>query len=735
MSTETKNNQIINALRESSVDYRDTKEGIAIKICPECHPDTADPTNQYKLCVELPEGVFFCHRCGFKGNERALVAALLQKSKSETNVYPIRTQQQSDAEILAVQTMFDEALSLDAPEAQVGRNYFDNRGLLIPESRDIKFSPRTRYHDNEGKYRGDLPAIISRMRNSDGVHVCNHLIFLDEKGSKTTFVPAKKFRGKAKSAILILGELSGEMAVVEGLETGLAVYQATGISVIVCFSANGLSDLIVPKEVFRLHLFLDQDSSRTGERAGKTVASRVSSDKVQVYLHLPKKSLLGKKKSVDFLDLLNDGVDLKTFIANKQVYTPATHDWPSPISNEAVCGVIERFLNLVMPSTEADASALIVQFLVMTGIYLGRSVQLINGSIEVLPNLFAVIAGATSTGRKGTGLSEIKRLARIAMPEFSKSCFRSGATSGEGIIFHVRDEVREMRKNKESGQDEEVVVDPGSKDKRMLFTESEFQQILTVGSRPGNNLSAILRAAWDAEPLETASKNSPCKAMEHSIGLIGQITKEELRSSFSSSDMANGFANRILWTMSRRSKMIANPKSIDSHELGLIGMELVRKREFAASVGIIRFSSEAKIHWEHMYVELDRQLSESIYGKIISRNMAQVYRMALIYAVLDESKEVLPKHLSAARAVWEYCMDSAFYLFGDLEGSPVQRRIIAALSDADNGLTKSQIMDVFARHKGANSIDDELEELRRRGVIESVVEPTGGRNATRWFLL
>lgn len=726
--------KIRNVLRANNIDHRDTNEGFVLRECPECHPDTKEPTNQFKNHFNESKGVYHCHRCEASGGEQKLIAKLTA-NKLATGVL-ISLPKTHDAEILALQKQFEESLPLSDVGSALAKTYFDNRGLLIPDSSEIRFNPLVRYYDNEGMYRGDVPAIITRMRNQNGEHTCNHYIYLDQNGNKTAFHPPKKLRGKAKNAVMLLAGLPNVgYAVVEGLETGLAVHQATSMTVFVCFSASGVNDFVCPADINEVHIFADQDVSRTGERVAKALANRITASKRKAYLLLPKKSLLGDRKSIDFLDLLNMGIDIKDMVDNKQLFSAASHDWPTPLAQEAKIGVIDRFLRLVMPSTEADPNALLLQFLVFFGNYLGRAVKVVNGSMEQYPNLFAVVVGATGTGRKGTGLTEIKRLARNSMAEYFKSCFKSGATSGEGLVHHVRDEVIMTKKDPETGEEEEVVVDSGVPDKRIIFCEPEFQQVLTAGSRAGNNLSSMMRSAWDGEPLETASKNKPCRSLEHSISLIGQITKEELRSSFSSTDMTNGFANRILWIMSRRSKMIANPRPIDRSDLGQIGMELVRKKEFAKSVEEIHFSSEARLAWEHMYAELDRQLSESTYGKVISRNASQIYRLALIYAVLDESKEIQPQHLSAARAVWEYCLDSAFYVFGDMEGSPVQRKILAALSDAPNGLTKSQIMDIFGRHKLANSVDEELEELRRRGILESVVEPTGGRNATRWFLL
>ena len=719
----------------SSIACRDLGNEINFQNCPYCHDDKNDLTNKYKLYANMNKGTYFCQRCNSSGPIAKLGSDLFGikiKDHSSNN----DDKEVDDSKILFLQKQFNESKLLNDEISNPASAYFDNRGLVIPNSPEIRFCAGVDYYDSEKNFRGKHPAIVSRLRDANKNHVCSHYVFIDNKGSKITFNPVKKLAGKAKGATLILNGLNfQEIAVAEGLETALAIHQATGLTTYVCFSANGVKDFCCPSEVTKLHIFADQDASRTGERVSKILAKRESSKKRQVFVHIPDKALLNGSKSVDFLDLLNSNQDIKKFLLATPEFNPKVDDWPAPIQKMAITGVVERYLNLIMPSTEADQNALIIQFLVFFGNYLGRLVKVVNGPIEQYANLFTVIVGETAKGRKGTGLNEIKRLAKTSMLEYYNDGFKSGATSGEGIIFHVRDEVRTKQTDPETGEEVEVIKDAGVPDKRKIFCESEFQQILSSSSRGGNNLSSTLRSAWDGEPLETASKNNPCRSLSHSISMIGQITKEELRHSFTSNDMANGFANRILWTLSRRSKMIANPEAINKIALGEIGFELIRLSSFAADTKEIHFSQEARMIWENMYLELDNQLTESTYGKVISRNIPLVYRISLLYAVIDESKTVEPKHLYSAKAVWDYCLNSAFFIFGDLEGTPAQRKILNALLETENGLTKSQIMDVFGRHKSSTNIDDELEGLRGRGLIDCSVEATGGRNATRWFML
>jgi hypothetical protein len=64
---------------------------------------------------------------------------------------------------------------------------------------------------------------------------------------------------------------------------------------------------------------------------------------------------------------------------------------------------------------------------------------------------------------------------------------------------------------------------------------------------------------------------------------------------------------------------------------------------------------------------------------VTARSEAQVIRLALIYALLDQSTEIRAEHLMAGLAVWNYAASSAAYVFGDSLGDPDADEILRAL--------------------------------------------------------
>ena len=109
-------------------------------------------------------------------------------------------------------------------------------------------------------------------------------------------------------------------------------------------------------------------------------------------------------------------------------------------------------------------------------------------------------------------------------------------------------------------------------------------------------------------------------------------------------------------------------------------------------------------------------------------------RLASIYAVMDESKTIEKGHLMAALALWEYAEQSARYIFGDATGDPVADQILEGLRAAGkDGMTRTEISNLFGRNKSADRIAQALTELLKLSRARRAQEETAGRAAERWF--
>src|SRR5262249_13196899 len=127
---------------------------------------------------------------------------------------------------------------------------------------------------------------------------------------------------------------------------------------------------------------------------------------------------------------------------------------------------------------------------------------------------------------KGTGWKRVLQIIHPAHPDWFQ-CVRSGLSTGEGLIWCLRDD-----------QD-------GLIDKRLLVIEEEFAKACAGMERQGNTLSVVVRDAWDGNPLEVLTKQEPAKATNTHISIVGHITENELRQRLTETSMTNGFANRF----------------------------------------------------------------------------------------------------------------------------------------------------------------------------------------------
>jgi hypothetical protein len=411
--------------------------------------------------------------------------------------------------------------------------------------------------------------------------------------------------------------------------------------------------------------------------------------------------------------------------------------WPSPLADDAYHGLAGEIVRAIEPHTEADPVALLIQILVGFGSLIGRTAHFKAEDDTHYLNEFVVLVGRTAKGRKGSSWGRVRRLLDPVDEEWAKERVQTGLSSGEGLIWAVRDAVMGREKVKEKGgptRYEEVQTDPGIADKRLLIYEPEFALVLKQIERQGNTLSAILRQGWESGSLRTLTKNTPARATGAHISLIGHCTADELRRYLSTTEAANGYGNRHLWFCVRRSKELPDGSPLDPSALAGLQQRLTEAVAFAKQVGVMRRDPRAREIWHSVY----RALSEGkpgMVGALLARAEAHVMRLACLYALLNRSAEVQELHLLAALALWDYAEQSVRFVFGDTLGDYVADEIMRALQNAPAGLTRNELGDLFGRNKSSGEIGRALGLLLEHGLARFEKEPTSGRPTERWFLV
>jgi hypothetical protein len=436
-----------------------------------------------------------------------------------------------------------------------------------------------------------------------------------------------------------------------------------------------------------------------------------------------------RKRGIKFL--LEQGFIIPD-LPRLETTTTESAPWPEPLDEAAYHGILGEVVRLIAPHTEADEAALLFQLLAEAGNAVGRNAYYLVESDRHHANLDITIVGNSAKGRKGTSQGRVKAVMMHADPAWSGRIV-SGLSSGEGLIWAVRDAII---KTKKTGEEE--VVDEGVADKRLMVLESELSSALKVMSREGNTLSATVRNAWDTGTLRTLTKNSPARATDAHISIIGHITKNELLRHLDATEMANGFANRFLWICVRRSKLLPFGGDLNENDIANIGVILADRLEQAKSIGRVTMDAEARADWATTYTDLS-EAKPGLFGSIIARSEAQVLRLALIYALFDASSVIRRVHLEAGLACWDYAEASARYLFSEALGNPMADTILQALkAQGEKGMTRTEIRDLFDRHAKTTDLDKALKALTEANLARKELKPREkgpGKPTEVWYAL
>jgi hypothetical protein len=397
------------------------------------------------------------------------------------------------------------------------------------------------------------------------------------------------------------------------------------------------------------------------------------------------------------------------------------------LADEGYHGIFGEIVRKIAPVTEASSAAVYLQLLVLFGNAIGRGAHHKINASRHGTNEFCVVVGSSSQARKGLSLDIAQAIIRVMDPDSDIRC-HSGISSGEGLINVVRDESTDGS-------------DPGITDKRVSWIEEEFARVLTVCCRQGNNLSSELRKAWDSKTLSTIAKAYGQLICRHPhISMVGHITRMELATKFKPVDIANGFANRLLWVAARRERIIARPKDCQPI-IDQFADRLKSVFNRAKNCGQMDWvNEETGKAYDLIYEnELSMECGETLLGDLIARGAPHVIRLALILAAADGTGITLAQ-LKAATAIWRFCRASAAWAFRPGNDGPDLaeiERVQKALDDAPNGLSRTHISKtILGRNRTREQIEEILACLRIRGTAKYIKVPPapGGKRPTELWL-
>ena len=398
------------------------------------------------------------------------------------------------------------------------------------------------------------------------------------------------------------------------------------------------------------------------------------------------------------------------------------------LSKEALPGLVGEIVELATRGNEADPAAVLPFFLTYFGAEVGGTTYVVVGEDLHPPRLNCLILGASAKARKGTSKGPVLRIMQ-ALPGPRVRCTPGPMSSGEGLIHAVRNASKNAKKG-------ESAPDPGVSDKRLMICCDEYAACMQASKRAGSTLTSVKRCLWDNGNVDPMTKNDPVTTTGAHVCWVGHITKFEFLKLSEQCDLVNGIGNRILYWYVRRQKLVPRPAPMPDEEVQKLVNRLADVVQHARDLGSIRFTDAANRVWDKMYpaLTLDR---EGLIGEVTSRAEAQVTRLSLIYALLDRKKRIDVPHLKAALAAWQYCLDSASFVFGsDAEQSLGDRKLKILNALKDGAKTSTDLNRVFSGNLSASELAKMLGELQASGMLdqEQIKNERGGRPIVKWAL-
>ena len=238
--------------------------------CPHCSAGRRD-RNGKSLSVNLREGIWYCHYCGWKGS--------LTRPGPVPSLPPPGPRQRSPDDIqrrqLALERVWRQAHAV-TPTDPAAR-YLQRRGLWQEPVPDVlRCHHRLAYRHGDEHFTHH-PALIATVQDPHGTVATLHRIYLNNSGAKADVPTPKKSMSTPTTvtgAAVRLDSPHETIAVVEGVETGLAVRLTTQLPVWAALTAGGMTNIVLPNNVRMVVICADHDANGTGERAAKQLARR-----------------------------------------------------------------------------------------------------------------------------------------------------------------------------------------------------------------------------------------------------------------------------------------------------------------------------------------------------------------------------------------------------------------------------------------------------------------------------
>lgn len=303
------------------------------------------------------------------------------------------------------------------------------------------------------------------------------------------------------------------------------------------------------------------------------------------------------------------------------------------------CPILKDFVEMTLPRIESDINNLTCDFLAAAGAIIGRRAFMRVLADEHTPATFHLLIGNTSIG-KGTSWGAVTDLYEKIAPDW-RLIIRRSARSQQSL-FRMIKAVSEAAITEEEDGKKVTRENPNYTQGRMLIRFAEVSSLFKGMRAEWSTMSQALREVYDGTPLSNElAKEGDSEQFQvnepYTIGLLGDITPWELTETIQNVDFSNGVANRFVWCHARKTKTLAHPPLLPDYTDIAERLKAVmptRRHQLA-------FSEGGSAAWEAWVLSLPLEESGRL-GSACGRMRPNALRIAILFAVLDEARMVLP---------------------------------------------------------------------------------------------
>jgi putative DNA primase/helicase len=278
-----------------------------------CPMGNCGGTDRFQYTDKFGEGNYHCRSCGAGGGLKlaqhalgmrfsALLGAMERQLGTAAPAAAAASSGPSPEKMKRLcQMIWNEARPVSSGDEV--DCYLRSRGLVMGAyPRSLRFHPALGFYekqpgDQRAKKVADYPAMIALVQGPDDHAVSLHRTYLKD-GRKIGDQSKKVLSAGISGAAVRLDEPTDELAITEGIETGLAVRLSTGKPVWSALNCGNMEKLWIPQSVTCVCVYADNDANTEfgGQVSAFTLARRLVREarktgrKRTVHVFVPKRS-------------------------------------------------------------------------------------------------------------------------------------------------------------------------------------------------------------------------------------------------------------------------------------------------------------------------------------------------------------------------------------------------------------------------------------------------------------